>query len=387
MTDKCDPTGWYRCTRWCGRYGCPPEQVEEATCQACLGEELIEGTLQSQDGVAYPVVRSIPRVLDDCYLALVPGVTREWLNRYRKNSSVAGTDFDRVQIQTATAFGEEWRHFSQNLADYEESARSYFDLLASNDFSGVILDAGCGMGRWAYKIGGRSRALLAVDLSIAVEEAVRLLQGFPNTYVLQADLHHLPFRSETFDLIYSLGVLHHLPDPQEGLHCLVKLLRQGGRLLAYFYYALDNRPWYFHVLLRCVTVIRLVISRLPHRLARRICFIIAVAVYWPLVQLGNILWGMGFKKAARQVPLYEFYAGKSFQSFFNDSVDRFATRIEYRFTREQIWEMFSKEGLEDVRFSTTPPFWKVIGQRLPGGNPRSPLTSTENRQDYATPRR
>lgn len=371
-TSTCDPAGWHRCTRWCGRYGRPPEQVEEGVCLACLGKDLIEGTLQSQDGDTYPVLRGIPRVLGDCYLSLVPGLHGDWLKRHRKNSAATGTDFDRLQIQTATAFGEEWQYFSQNLADYEGSARSYFDLLAPNDFSGMILDAGCGMGRWAYKAGQHARTLLAVDLSSSVDQAAMLLSGLPNTHVVQADLHQLPFRSSTFDLIYSLGVLHHLPDPLTGLDGVVRHLKPGGKFLAYFYYALDNRPWYFHVILWFVTGLRFVISRLPHRVARLICCAIALTVYWPLVQFGNCLCAIGLERAARQVPLYEFYAGKSFRSLFNDSVDRFATRLEFRFTRERIREMFAKVGLLNAQFSNTTPFWKVLGVKaMASGPPRS----------------
>lgn len=358
---KCDATGWHRCVNWCGRYGCAAESVPDATCRKCLGEELIEGTLQSDNGTAYPVVRGIPRFLEDCYLVLVPGMTEDWVRRYRGDLRPAVTGFDQMQLQTAKDFGEEWRYFSQNLAEYEEWARAYFDLLEPETPSEVVLDAGCGMGRWAYTVGRRARTLLAVDLSSSVDQAAQVLSGLPNTHVVQADLHQLPFPPATFDLIYSLGVLHHLPDPLRGLDRLVWHLKDGGRFLAYFYYALDNRLRHFHVLLGCVTLLRLVISRLPRRVARWICYVIAVTVYWPLIQFGNVVAALGFKQAARQVPLYEFYTGKSFRSLFNDSVDRFATRVEFRFTREQIREMFSKVGVVNPRFSDITPFWKVLG--------------------------
>ena len=360
-TSKCDATGWRRCANWCGRYGCAAESVPDTTCRTCLSEELIEGTLQSDNGSAYPVVRGVPRFLEDCYLALVPGMTEDWIRRYRGDLRPAVTGFDRVQLQTAKDFGEEWRYFSQNLAEYEEWAQAYFDLLESDASSGVVLDAGCGMGRWAYTVGRRAGTLLAVDLSSSVDQAAQVLSGLPNAHVVQADLHQLPFPPATFDLIYSLGVLHHLPDPLRGLDRLVWHLKDGGRFLAYFYYALDNRQRYFHVLLKGVTLLRLVISRLPRPAARWLSYVIAVTVYWPLIQCGNVLAALGFKAAARQVPLYEFYTGKSFRSLFNDSVDRFATRVEFRFTREQIRQMFAKVGLATLRFSDTTPFWKVLG--------------------------
>lgn len=368
-TAKCSGAGWQRCVRWCGRYSRTPDQVDEAACSTCLEEEVIEGTLRSEDGRTYPIVRGIPRVLEDSYLTLVRGISEEWLRRHRPQTHASLTEFDRTQLRTAAAFGEEWGYFSENLADYDDADRVYFDLLPPDALTGMVLDAGCGMGRWAYKAGGRAKALLAVDLSSSVDQAARLLKDLPNAHVIQADIHHLPFRAETFDLIYSLGVLHHLPDPRVGLEKLVRHLKRRGRLLAYFYYALDNRPWYFHVLLKFVTSLRLVISRLPHRMARYICCAIALTVYWPLIQFGSLLRAIGLRHAARQVPLHEFYAGKSFRSLFNDSVDRFATCVEFRFTRAQIQEMFAKVGIMQVRFSDTTPYWKVLAVKRSTSDP------------------
>lgn len=361
VTVKCDPTGWHRCLLWCGRYGQPSDQVEVETCKACLSEDLIEGTLQSASGVTYPVVDGIPRVLGDSYLVLVRGLSREWLARHRTNSAVLTTQFARMQLKTVTAFGEEWRYFSQELGDYKHIAQEYFDLLTPEDFSGVVLDAGCGMGRWALQVGGRSHALMAVDLSSSVEVARQTLNGLPNAHVVQADLHELPFRLETFDLIYSLGVIHHLPEPENGLRALLRYLKPCGRLLAYFYYALDNRPKYFHFILPGVSALRHVISQLPHRVVRWVCFGLTLLVYWPLIQFGKLLSLMGFIKGARQVPLYEFYVGKGFRVLFNDSVDRFGTAEEHRFSREQLQDIFSKAGFKNVVFSDSAPYWKILG--------------------------
>lgn len=366
VTRKSRSAGWTRCTHWCGRYGRTPESVAPTECEACLVEDLVEGTLQAGVRQAYPVVAGIPRVLPDQYLGLVPGVSAGWLKRHRGHVPTPTSDFDRLQIRTATAFGEEWYYFSENLHDHERLARCYFDLLSPEDFSGVVLDAGCGMGRWATRVAGRARVLMAVDLSQAVDAASRTLEGRPNTFVIQADLHHLPFGPASLDLIYSLGVLHHLPDPLVGLDRLVQHLKPGGKLQAYFYYALENRPPYFHVLLKLVSAVRFVLSRLPHALARRICFVIAIVVCWPLIKLGSLLDALGLAHVARQVPLYEFYADKSFWSLYNDSVDRFATRIEFRFTRAQIREMFAKVGLDVLGFSDTMPYWKVLGIRRTG---------------------
>ncbi len=343
--------------------------MDPAACEPCLREDLVEGTLQSEGGAAYPVLRGIPRMLDDSYLALVEGLPADWVKQHRCPAVSRPSEFESVQIRTVKAFAEEWQYFSENLSDYGPIAQCYFDLLSPKQLAGATLDAGCGMGRWAHHVAGQGDVLIAVDLSASVEVAARTLEGLPNTHVVQGDLHVLPFRPETFDLIYSLGVLHHLPVPEQGLRALAKHLRPDGYLLAYFYYALDNRPRYFRYILPVVTALRLVISRLPHPLARQVCFAIALFVYWPLIQFGNLLRALGFEQAARQVPLHEFYTGKPFRILFNDSVDRFATSLEFRFSRAAIHDMFSKAGLCETRFSDTVPFWKVAAKRQPAPVP------------------
>lgn len=364
-TVSCAATGWTRCTRWCGRYGRTPDQVDPSACEPCLQEDVVEGTLRSETGIAYPILRGIPRILNDSYLALVEGLPDDWTSEHCRPPASEPSEFESVQIRTVKAFAEEWRYFSENLSDYGPIAQCYFDLLSSKQLAGVTLDAGCGMGRWARHVAGQGDALIAVDLSASVEVAAKTLEGFPNTHVIQSDLHVLPFRPDTFDLIYSLGVLHHLPVPEEGLRALVRHLRHDGSLLAYFYYALDNRPRYFRYILPVVTALRLIVSRLPHRLARWISFVIALAIYWPLVRIGNLLGALGFEETARQVPLHEFYTGKPFRILFNDSVDRFATSVEFRFSRAQIETMLARVGLSDIRFSDTVPFWKVAAKRQP----------------------
>lgn len=363
VTAKCSADGWNRCRQWCGRHNSPAKEVDSDSCTLCLGEELLEGTLIAVDGIAYPVVRGIPRILSDTYLDLVPGLSSDWVARHRKNLPSEATAFEQVQIKTATGFAEEWGYFAKYLPEYEPIARSYFDLVMSEEFSGVTVDAGCGMGRWARYAGGRGQALLAADLSSAVDVAARNLSGVRNTHLIQADVHELPFRADAVDLMYSLGVLHHLPNPQEGLRRLVRHVKPGGRFLGYFYYALDNRPQFYLALLPIVNAVRRVVSGLPHSVARWMCFIFALCIYWPLIQVGAILKAVGFTNAARQVPLYEFYAGKSFRILFNDSVDRFSTAVEFRFSRKELVKLYSRSGLEETQISDSPPFWKIMGRK------------------------
>jgi SAM-dependent methyltransferase len=103
-----------------------------------------------------------------------------------------------------------------------------------------VLDAGCGTGRFAAVAAEAGADVVACDLSLAVEACQKNLGDRPNVQVLQADIFRLPFAPESFDVIYSLGVLHHTPDTRKAFLCLPPLLKPGGKLCVWVY---DKQAW------------------------------------------------------------------------------------------------------------------------------------------------
>jgi ubiquinone/menaquinone biosynthesis C-methylase UbiE len=67
-------------------------------------------------------------------------------------------------------------------------------------------------------------------------EAARLnLQDRPNVHLVQADLFRLPFREESFDVIYSIGVLHHTPNTEAAFREISRFLKKGGTIAIWLY--------------------------------------------------------------------------------------------------------------------------------------------------------
>jgi hypothetical protein len=81
---------------------------------------------------------------------------------------------------------------------------------------------------------------VGIDLSFAVEASQQTLGSRPNVNVIQADVFRLPFREETFDAIFSIGVLHHSRDTREAFLQLPKLLKNGGDIAVWLYYYQDR---------------------------------------------------------------------------------------------------------------------------------------------------
>jgi len=101
----------------------------------------------------------------------------------------------------------------------------------------MILDVGCGMGRYADVVLKWGGEVVGLDLSFAVDSAQKNLGSTKRFHAVQASVFDMPFKPESFDLIYSIGVLHHTPDCQRAFGCLPRLLRPGGGIAIWVYSA------------------------------------------------------------------------------------------------------------------------------------------------------
>ena len=119
----------------------------------------------------------------------------------------------------------------------------------------LILDAGCGAGRFADIVAAHGATVVAVDLSDAVEACQKTtsIHG-GRAHCLQASLTNLPIRLGIFDAIYCMGVIQHTPDPESVIRTLPKYLKPGGKLAYNFYEeGIWRRLQIFKYLLRLVT--------------------------------------------------------------------------------------------------------------------------------------
>jgi SAM-dependent methyltransferase len=136
-----------------------------------------------------------------------------------------------VKKRTARGFAYEWQRFSVAPQEMEDNFWGYFQFFSPEFFKDKgVLEAGSGMGRHTYFLAQLAREVVAIDLGEAIRVTAVHVAGHQNAYLIQADIDHLPFQPESFDFVCSIGVLHHLPNPEEGLCNLVHCLRPGGTL-------------------------------------------------------------------------------------------------------------------------------------------------------------
>ena len=155
-------------------------------------------------------------------------------------------DLDRVESDkraTAAGFGWQWQHFTQEDARYAEQFLGWIKPVTPEFFRDqVVLEGGCGKGRHT-QLAARwnARDVVGIDLSVAVETAFAATRSLPNAHIVQADIFRLPF-ARKFDYAFSVGVLHHLPDPRAGFVSLASKVKPGGHLSAWIYGA-ENNDW------------------------------------------------------------------------------------------------------------------------------------------------
>lgn len=271
-----------------------------------------------------------------------------------------------VDPEVVTGFGEEWATFDQGGMGHAELTATfdrYFSLFPwerlSEESEGF--DLGCGSGRWAALVAPRVGVLHCIDPSSrALDVARRRLKHFGNCKLHLAAVDSLPFNDHSMDFGYSLGVLHHIPDPQQGLTDCVRKLKPEAPFLVYLYYALENRPKWYRWMWRAADRGRRLFSRLPLIPKLWITTVVAAIVYWPAARLSQRLEHLGFK--VESFPL-SFYRDKSFYTMRTDAFDRFGTRIEHRFTAPEIETMMKSAGLTDIIFRDEAPYWCALGYR------------------------
>lgn len=236
-------------------------------CPACHGDlaptravpeagDIVEGELAcNRCSARYPITRGVPRLLPEALA--------------------------EEAAATARRFGYEWTHFSEIRPEYDEQMLGWIAPVGREAFEGRrVLDAGCGKGRHlrlAAAFGAKD--VIGIDIGPAVDAAAQNTGDLDNVHVVQGDLTRPPFRLESMDLIYSIGVLHHLGTPEAGFRALAPLLVPGGRFVAWLY-AREGNGW----VLALVDPTRRLTSRLPLPLVRGLAWVLTIPL-WIVLRL------------------------------------------------------------------------------------------------------
>lgn len=318
-----------------------------------------EGVLRCACGRFYPVIRGVPRVLPVALEGTLAADHPDFFAQYVDLVPPSGGETGSVSERTLRSFGDEWQRFPELHAVHERIFHWYFDGPDEVRWKELrVLDAGCGMGRWLHFARGQGAECVGMDVSKAVDVAAARAAGD----FVQADLRYPPFPPASFDLVYCLGVLHHLEDPVAGLRALATLVRAGGELRFYVYRSLEGEHWARRALLTALTALRTVTTRIPYSLvsilAAGISVVATVTTVLPRRWLRRFEWG---DRLTRGLPLVH-YADVPFRMLVAEQFDRLVAPIEGRFRRDELEKWIEVAQLELV--AVLPGLgWRVIARK------------------------
>ena len=195
------------------------------------------------------------------------------IDRKRRTDSAAD-----VTAETISDFGEQWVNFRDNPGYYgsvDLLADLCGPLLSLEDLQGArVADIGSGTGRIVNMLldAGASHV-------VAIEPSAAYSVLRENTESRQHAITYINDRGESLpptgnlDVVVSMGVIHHIPEPAPVLDAAYRALRPGGRILVWLYGFEGNEMY-----LRFVEPLRAVAKRLPHRLLQGVCAVLNLAL-------------------------------------------------------------------------------------------------------------
>jgi SAM-dependent methyltransferase len=274
-------------------------------------ENIISGEISCGCGRIYPVINGIPR----------------FIRNYQKTS------------QVQKRFEYQWKKWGADEVIFgrtrEESKKFFLDFSGSSISpeylkGKVVLDGGCGHGRFAEIMAEFGGFSVGLDIGSGVEIARCRVEKYPNASIVQGDIMNPPFKRGVFDYIWSNGVIHHTPDTRESFAQLVKVLKSGGYLDIWLYPKKSLLWEIFQKAIRSIT------TRMPAGMLEFFCYLVV-----PLLSVVPTFSKTSFPKNSLRECAQVIY-------------DWYSPKYQSHHTNEEIVEWYRQEGFSDIEVLDLP---------------------------------
>jgi len=326
-------------------------------------KEVTDGVLTCKCRRWYPIIGGIPRMLPDSLRdSQVEKRYSAFLEKYSSKlpkemeGKKQGKD-TRMKRDTLESFGFQWNRFHEMFPEFRANFLNYIKPIKPSFFRNkLVLDVGCGFGRHTYYSAEFGAEAVGLDLSHAVEAAYHNVRKFPKAHIVQGDAYNLPFRSK-FDFIFSIGVIHHLPDPKGAYLSLAKFAKRGSSVFIWVY-GREGRWFKVAVLGR----LRKVTRRLPHGMLYYLCYLPAM-LYHSSNGMYHALRALRLNGLAEMTP-FKGYAKFPFRVKHADTFDFLATPKDNYYRREDMEGWLKEAGLKNIWITDIDGrSWRVFGEK------------------------
>jgi SAM-dependent methyltransferase len=293
--------------------------VDKETCGEIEAGNLICGKCQR----VFPIVRSIPRFVGS--------------DEYAKNFTYEWRAYPTLQ------YGKESEEVFQT--------KTGFDVLQLD--GKLVLDVGCGSGRFLDVVSRFGAEAVGFDLSYSVDAAFEAIGRRRNVHLVQADLFRPPFKDGSFDLVYSIGVLPSTPSPQVAFSMLPKLLKRGGTVAVWVYVKWQQSGDGSTRIRESTTKLyRKITTRLPMRFLHHLCYASIPLYHLKRPPIIGTLLSLALVTSSH--PNWKWRV--------LDTFDWYAPKYQFRHTSTEVTQWFREAGLTDVRILAFPV--SVSGRRI-----------------------
>jgi SAM-dependent methyltransferase len=238
------------------------------------------------------------------------------------------------------SFSAEWKQFWNTQLDNEQSHETREDFIGKTgtqpeSLNGkCVLEAGCGMGRFCDIVSRVSGSkVVGFDLSTSVESAERNVGSRSNVSIVQADIMSLPFANETFDFVFSIGVLHHTKDPKQAFSKLVPTLKHGAKIAIWVYpkynwvtfsdfyrHFTSHMPeWMLLPLVKLMIYINRIAKKAPKRVYKRLFKLMPVSIH------------------------------SDYEHQLLDTFDWYSPKYQFKFDLDEVTKWFEQQGLQEIQ--------------------------------------
>lgn len=236
-----------------------------------------------------------------------------------------------VEQEHLSSFGLQWNKYEVAHADEDRATFTAKTGVPLTDLKGLkILDAGCGGGRYCKVAAEAGGNVFGADHTTAVEKAQKLCSHLENVDLVQADLKHLPFEPESFDFVFSIGVMHHDKDTRAVFDAVAKMVKPGGKYSVWLYR--KNQWWQEWI----NSALRKVTPRMAPEKLERWC------------RLGAWLGGIpALNKILNKI--VNFSSHPNWENRVCDTFDWYAPAYQYHHTIAELKSWFEQAGFEDLK--------------------------------------
>jgi SAM-dependent methyltransferase len=346
--------------------------------------EVLDGALRCTGcGSSYPVIAGVPRLLS---AGLLGRMRRRYPEFFAAHPELLRARDDR----SGEELGDTLESFTRQRLDFPPPgpvhaaqweanlARCLGDALDGESLRGtLVLDVGCGFGRHMYVAGRQGAEIVGIDLSGGVDRAYETTRTMPNCHVVQGNVFDRPLRAGRFDVVWSFGVLHHMPDPRAGFRAIVPFAKEdGGRVVIWVYgyegMALTYRLSHMRTLHRRT-------RKLSGPARARASAVVAgalSALYWEPLRLAR---SVGLAPIVRRLPLAD-YVDHPWRTRIAGVHDRLSTPITHFHDLLELSEWCRSAGLDRISVNdTNRRGWRAHGIRRP------PVTASSRGESPSRP--